>query len=117
MKIALNMQQDEQYNAEQDRTKHIERDVALTKKNDWEAKARLISTFMPLLTSLAKKRAHESAAINRNIEAGKEGLISAVRRYKPGTSMKFEVFALSYIESEMDRANRPGFFARLFGSR
>ena len=69
---------------------------------------------MPLLTSLAKKRSLETASINRYIEAGKEGLVNATRHYKP-TNGKFQVFALNYIENQMDRLDRPGFFSRLFG--
>jgi DNA-directed RNA polymerase specialized sigma subunit len=117
VKIALNLKQGDQHNQEQDREHNIERDVMNVKKSDWEAKARLVQSFMPLMMSMAKKRTHEVAAINRHIEAGKEGLMTAVRRYKPGTGQKFEVFALGFIEGEMDRLNRPGLLARLFGRR
>lgn len=117
MKIALNMRQGEDFNPDGDREKTIERDIAAAKRGDWEAKTRLSRTFMPLFMSLARKRAQETAAINRHIEAGRDGLMNAVRHYKPNTDMKFEVFALSYIEDEMDRAEKPGFFARLFGHR
>lgn len=115
VKIALNLRQGDDYNQEQDREKAIERDVGLAKKGDWEAKSRIVHTFMPLLMSLAKKRSHEAAFINRKIETGKDGLMTAIRRYKPAANMKFEVFALTYIENAMDRSDRPGFFARLFG--
>lgn len=115
MKIALNMRQDEGASPEVEREKAIERDVDGCKRNDWEAKTRLVQSFMPLLTSLAKKRTHETTSINRYIEAGKEGLINATRHFKPSANIKFQVFALNYIEDQMDRINRPGFFARLFG--
>lgn len=115
MKIALNLRQDDQYNHDHDREKNIERDVMIAKKGDWEAKARLVHVFMPLLSSLARKRSQETTEINQYIESGKDGLMAAVRRYKPASGMKFEVFALGYIENEMDRSSRPGFFARLFG--
>jgi DNA-directed RNA polymerase specialized sigma subunit len=115
VKIALNLKQGDQYNQEHEREQNIDRDVMHVKKSDWEAKARLVQLFMPLLMSMAKKRAHEVAAINRHIEAGKEGLMTAVRRFKPGSGQKFEVFALSYIEAEMDRVSHPGLFDRLFG--
>ena len=117
MKIALNMRQGDDLSGDGDRERAIERDIAAAKRGDWEAKTRLARTFMPLFTSLARKRSQETAAINRHIEAGREGLMDAVRRYKPNAGMKFEVFALSYIEDEMDRAGKPGFFARLFGRR
>ncbi len=117
MKIALNMRQGDDFNQEGDREKTLERDVAAAKRGDWEAKTRLARTFMPLFTSLARKRSQATADINRHIEAGREGLMTAVRHYKPNAGMKFEVFALSYIENEMDKASRPGLFARLFGRR
>ncbi len=115
MKIALNLRQDDSSHPEADREKAIERDAEACRRNDWEAKTRLVHAFMPLLTSLARKRATETAAINRYIEAGKEGLVAATRHYKPSANGKFQVFALNYIENEMDRLSRPGFFARLFG--
>jgi DNA-directed RNA polymerase specialized sigma subunit len=115
VKIALNLKQNDADNPEADREKAIERDADACRRNDWEAKTRLIHTFMPLLTSLAKKRATETADINRYIEAGKDGLVAATRHYKQGASGKFQVFALNYIENEMERLSRPGFFARLFG--
>lgn len=114
MKIALNLR-NESANPDVDREKAIERDAEACRRNDWEAKTRLIQLFMPLLTSLAKKRSQETSAINRYIEAGKEGLVSATRHYKPVTHGKFQVFALNYIENAMDRVDHPGFFARLFG--
>jgi len=118
LKIALNMRQGEgDFNQEADREKTLERDIAAAKKGDWEAKTRLGRSFMPLFMSLARKRANETAAINRLIEAGRDGLLNAVRHYKPNTDMKFEVFALAYIENEMDKSDKPGFFARLFGRR
>ena len=115
MKIALNMRQNDDYEQDDYREKALERDVALAKKADWEAKSRIVHTFMPLLTSLARKRSHDTIEINRHIEAGKEGLMAGIRRYKSAANMKFEVFALQYIETAMDRVNHPGFFARLFG--
>ena len=114
VKIALNLKQHENPAPELELEKSIERDVESCKRNDWEAKTRLVQVFMPLLTSLAKKRSLETASINRYIEAGKEGLVNATRHYKP-TNGKFQVFALNYIENQMDRLDRPGFFSRLFG--
>lgn len=115
MKIALNLRQNETSNPEAEREKAIERDVEGCRRNDWEAKTRLIQGFMPLLTSLARKRSQETSSINRYIEAGKEGLVTAARHFKPSANVKFQVFALNYIENAMDRIDHPGFFARLFG--
>ncbi len=116
MKISLNLNQKDTYTPDgEDQEKAIDRDVAACKRGDWEAKTRLIQTFMPLMTSLAKKRSSDTSAINRHIEAGKEGLLYAVRHYKPSSNAKFQIFALPHIEDAMDRLSRPGFFARLFG--
>lgn len=114
MKIALNLRSNEANAPEVEREKAIERDVESCKRNDWEAKTRLVQTFMPLLTSLAKKRTQDTATLNRYIDAGKEGLVNATRHFKPATHGKFQVFALNYIENQMNRIDRRGFFARLF---
>ncbi len=93
----------------------IERDVRPCRRGDWEAKARLVRQFMPLLTSLAHRRTSETVGINRLIEAGKDGMLRAVRKFRPHRHEKFEVFALQYIESAMERENSPrGFWRRLF---
>jgi DNA-directed RNA polymerase specialized sigma subunit len=116
VKIALNLMQNDPYAApDANRERAIERDIADCKRNDWEAKTRLIQTFMPLMTSLARKRTQDTAEINRYIEAGKEGLLKAARQYRPGTGVKFEIFLLTYLEARMDRVDRPGLWARLLG--
>ena len=115
MKISLNLNQNDYASPEANREKRIERDVEGCKRNDWEAKTRLIQTFMPLLTSLAKKRTQETAVLNRYIEAGKIGLTEAAKHFNPSSSTKFQLFAFNYIEQAMNRVNSPGFFARLFG--
>ena len=116
MKIALNLNQKDAYTPDGvEQEKAIERDVLAYKRGDWEAKARLIQAFMPLITSIARKRSHDTAIINRYIEAGKEGLLNAARHVKPASDAKFQIFALTYIENAMDRVDRPGFLARLFG--
>lgn len=114
MKIALNMRQDDNTSPEVEREKAIERDVEAYRRNDWEAKTRLVQAFMPLLASLAKKRSQDAARMNRYIEAGKEGLATAVKHYKSqSTNGKFQVYALNYIENQMNRVEKPGFFSRL----
>jgi len=112
VKISLNLGQNDTYTSDVDREKALERNVAACRKGDWEAKARLLNTFMPLLTSLARRRSSETAAINRYIEAGKEGLLVAARHYRESHSAKFQIFALGYIENAMNQANRRGLLAR-----
>ncbi len=113
MKISLHLGQNESYTSDGDREKALEREVAACRKGDWEAKARLVNTFMPLLTSLARKRTSEVADINRYIDAGKEGLLSAAKHYKESGHTKFQIFALRYIEDAMSNADRHGIFSRI----
>ena len=116
MKIALNLRQNDEMALGADQEKALERDVLACKRSDWEAKARLVHTFMPLLTSLARKRSSDIATTNRHIEAGKEGLLIACRKYRPEIDGKFQIFALTFIEAQMDRVGKSrNFFARLFG--
>jgi DNA-directed RNA polymerase specialized sigma subunit len=118
VKIALNLNQKDTYVPDGlEHEKAIERDLQGCRRGDWEAKTRLIQAFMPLLTSLARKRSQDTAAINRYIEAGKEGLQTAARHFKAASNTKFEIFALTFIENAMDRTDRPGLLARLFGRR
>lgn len=96
-----------------------DRDLTACKNGDWEAKSRVIQSFIPLLTSLAKQRTTNTAAFNAFLEAGKEGLMIAIRKYRTaGKPDKFQIFALDFIEKAMDGVGqKKGFFARLFGRR
>ena len=69
-----------------------------------------------MIKSLAEKRATETPRINDLIEAGKEGLYAATKKYKKTMGPeKFRLFALDYIESKMDcKSKGGGFFSRLF---
>jgi DNA-directed RNA polymerase specialized sigma subunit len=116
MRIPLNMGNTKPTSKEE-MARVMEHDILACKSGDWEAKARLIREFMPLLTSLAKKRAMENTLINQYIEAGKTGLVIATRKYKPSIGVNhFQIFALDFIEKQMNKANpKGGFFTRLFG--
>jgi|GEM_PF-933417 len=123
MKISLNLgqqhQQGGQSKAEQQRA--LEREILAAKGGDWNSKNSLVRMFMPLLHSLAEKRARDQPTLNRLVEAGKEGLADAARRYKTSIGPdRFRIFALDFIEKRMDRELRGGgglgaFFSRLFG--
>ena len=117
MKIPLHMSQNGSQSNKAAQQKAIERDVLAAKKGDWNARSNLARTFMPLLTSLARKRSEDNAQVNRLIELGKEGLYQAAKRYKPSIGAdKFQIFALDFIEASMDgKAKNGGFFSRLFG--
>lgn len=87
------------------------------KRGDWDAKANLVRTYLPLLTSLAQKRSTNTAELNAMIEAGKHGLMAAAKKYKPSTGPDgFQLFALDFIEASMDRADGTGggLFSKLF---
>lgn len=117
MKIPLKMDTGRIMSEKEEKARILEHDIISCKNGDWEAKARLIRTFMPLLISLAKKRTQDNAAVNRYVEAGKNGLANAAAKYKTSVGAdRFQIFALDFIEQEMNRAEpKKGFFARLFG--
>ncbi len=96
----------------------MENEIAACKKGDFEAEKRMVRNFMPLFTSLARKRSKDSAVINLCIEAGERGLKKAIRKYRGfGGSEKFRIFAVEYIEKSIDEVfqEKKGFFARFFG--
>ena len=113
MKIGLNMGQ----NASQAPKGGVpEAQILAAKKGDWAAKEQLAAAFLPILKSLAEKHASEPSKINRFVDAGKEGLFIAARKYKPSMGAdRFQVFALDYIQARMDRLAGGGFLSGLFG--
>jgi DNA-directed RNA polymerase specialized sigma subunit len=119
MKIPLHLGQNGTQSAVAAQAKVIERDVLAAKQGDWNAKANLARSMTPLLVSLAQKRAADQAAVNALVEAGKEGLYRAARKYHTGIGAeRFQIFALDFIEAAMDAHLRGGnWFTRLFGRR
>jgi len=117
MKIPLNIGGNGAVSSRAAQAKVLEKDILAAQKGDWNAKNNIIRTFTPLITSLAEKRTQDLAEINRYIEAGKEGLLKAVRKYKPSVGAdKFNIFAVDFIEKSLDRCQKGGgFWARLFG--
>lgn len=117
MRIPLNMGKEQVSGDKQDQLRALDRDILACKNGDWEAKARLFKQFMPLLLSLAKKRTSDNATVNRYVEAGKNGLVHAANKYKSSIGADhFQIFALDFIETAMNKAEPgKGFFARLFG--
>ena len=117
MKIPLNMGNSGNTTAAQ-KSQALGRIIKAAKAGDWEAKNNLGRHFTPLLTSLAEKRSAEVGEINNFIEAGKKGLNRAAKKYKTNAPPdRFQIFALDFIEIEMDRVQGGGggFFSRLFG--
>lgn len=117
MKIPLKMSQGAPASTKAAQAKVLEHDIALAKKGDWNSKNSIIQTFTPLLRSLAEKRSSDIPVMNQYIEAGKNGLTKAIKKYKPSVGAdKFHLFALDFIEDAMDNKNSSGvFFSRLFG--
>ena len=117
MKIALNMGNEGVTSTKAAQAKVLEKDIEAAKKGDWTAKNNLIRTFTPLLASLAEKRTKDIAKMNDYIDAGKEGLLKATKKFNPSHGGdKFHIFVVGYIESAMDKHEKGGgFFARLFG--
>ena len=121
MKISLSMGQD----GDQGRVaqlKALERDILAAHDGDWNAKNSLARHYAPLLNSLAHKRSQDTATVNKLLEAGREGLFEAARKYKASVGAdRFQIHAVDFIESAMDRAARQGsgkgggLLARLFG--
>ncbi len=95
----------------------LEHDILACKKGDWTAKKNLARTFQPLIRNLAERRCKgDTKQMNALIEAGREGLFVAARKYKPSVGANhFRVFALDYIEGRMDGGSSGGFLSRLFG--
>lgn len=116
MKIPLSYSNNETLSAKSAQAKVLTRDVVAAKKGDWKAKNHLAQTFMPLITSIAQKRSNDKSEINRYIEAGKDGLFKAVKKYKDSKPEGFQLFALDFIEQSMNKAVKgKGFFSKLFG--
>ncbi len=118
MKISLNMGNTQGPNAKKlSHARVLEADILAAKGGDWNAKNNLVREFMPLLQTLAEKRADDVPSRNRYIEEGKAGLFAAARKYKPAIGAQgFQIFALDFIEKRMDRMTHGGggFLARLF---
>ncbi len=98
------------------RTQALGRDLVAAKRGDWEAKHRVEATLMPIMQDLARKRANSNKEINAMIDAGKQGIAKAIKKFKPNVEAdRFQIFALRFIEDEMDNPGSDGFFSRIFG--
>jgi DNA-directed RNA polymerase specialized sigma subunit len=108
MKIALSQNEVASLSASSAQAEAMSQAVDGCKKGDWEAKRSLERLFLPLITMLAEKRAgNDSAARNAVVEHGKAGLNRAAKRFPQREPIRrFRLFALNYIESEMDKPGR-----------
>lgn len=116
MKIPLTGNSDTSSSGPAARAKALEKDIFAAKRGDWEARHRVERNLQPLLQKLAQKRSQNTAEFNQMIEAGKKGIATAIRKVDKGISGdRFQIFALPFIEAQMDKSNHPGWLARLFG--
>ncbi len=116
MPIPLHMNQSINTTPEQ-KLAAFERVILAVKKGDLNAKASLTKEFSPLLISLAEKRSTDIGEINNLIESGDKGLFKATKKYKHKIHPeKFRIFALDFIEKEMDKTLcGGGIISRIFG--
>jgi len=117
IKIALNINGKDPTSSKAAEARSLERVILNAKKGDWEAKELLIQNFRPLMTSLVGKRTKDTALTNNYMEVAKAGLLTAANKYTTAIGVdNFRLFALEYIEKNMDHLERRGsFFSRLFG--
>jgi DNA-directed RNA polymerase specialized sigma subunit len=117
VKIPLHILASETVSVAEAQAKAVERDVLAVKKGDYAAQQSLLRTFAPLITSIAQKRTTDPAMVKQYIDAGKEGLLKAARKYTHSMGAeKFQFLALDCIQGAMDRSDGGGgFFSRLFG--
>ncbi len=115
MKIPLNTNNEEGQTAAAARTKALQRDLLAAKKGDWEARNAVVQVYTSLLKSMAEKRSSDPKEISQLVDAGKEGIKKAIKKYKTSTGADmFQLFALKFVEKNMDNPSS-GFFSRLFG--
>ena len=118
MKISLNIAGTDEQTNKMAENKAMERLLLSVKQGDWEARELLLQRYRPLMLSLVQKRTSETALQNKYMEAAKAGLLAAASKYTHSVQPdRFQIFALDYIEASMNRSERRGFFARLFGGK
>ncbi len=120
MKIPLNVNKAEGVSAAVAQSRVLGSHLQAAKRGDWAAKNAIVSTFTPLIRTLAERRATDIPTQNKLIEAGKQGLVTAIKKFKAAQGAdRFQLFALDFIEARMDNPTSApsGFLARIFGSR
>ena len=98
------------------RMQALERNLKAAKRGDWEAKKRVVAAMHDVLYGMASKRANSNEEMNALLEAGKEGIAQAIKKFKLSSGAdRFQIFAVDFIEKKMDNPSSGGFLARLFG--
>jgi hypothetical protein len=98
------------------RMQAFESNLKAAKRGDWEAKKRVVAAMHDVLQGMASKRAKSNEEMNALLEAGKEGVGQAIKKFKLSSGAdRFQIFAVDFIEKKMDNPSSGGFLARLFG--
>jgi DNA-directed RNA polymerase specialized sigma subunit len=114
MKIALNMNQAEGQTAGQIEIEKLVGYLTAAQQGDWEAKARIVTMFTPLVTSMVDHRGLADEARSAAIERGKRGVERAAKKYKlVNGGDKFQLFAIRFIDVAID--SKGGLLAKLLG--
>lgn len=115
MKIPLNSGNNG-ISTESARTQALQKDLLAAKKGDWKARYRIEAAMLPILKEMAHKRASNNHDINALLEAGKAGIATAIKKYKPATGAdRFQMFAVRFVEDKMNNLQSGGsFWSRIF---
>ena len=116
MKIALSQDEIANLATSGSQMEALTQAVSGCRVGDWEAKRNLERLFNPLITMLAARRAGADTKVrNELIERGRAGLYRAAKRFPRRENVRrFRLFALDYIQTEMEKPARSG-LRKLFG--
>jgi RNA polymerase sigma-B factor len=73
------------------------------RRGDEAARAELVSRFMPLVRSLARRYAYTSEPLDDLVQVGSVGLLRAIARYDPHVGSSFRAYAVPTIVGELRR--------------
>ena len=114
--MALNLNSSDGVSSADKRMQVLERDLKAAKRGDWNAKKRVYSSMRDILNNFAAKRSSSNEEINVLLEAGKQGIDQAIKKFKLSSGAdRFQIFALTFIEKKMDNPSSGGFFSKIFG--
>ncbi len=114
--MALNLNSGDGMSNADRRMQVLERDLKAAKRGDWNAKKRVYSSMHDILNDFAHKRSSSNEEINVLLEAGKQGIDQAIKKFKISSGAdRFQIFALTFIEKKMDNPSSGGFFSKIFG--
>ena len=94
----------------------LEQDLKAAKRGDWNAKKRVYSSMLNILNDFAHKRSSSNEEVNVLLEAGKQGIDQAIKKFKLNLGAdRFQIFALTFIEKKMDKPKSGKLFSKIFG--